>query len=501
MLLFIIIFITLLVVTIFGYRTRFAYAMSLYFFGIFVLIFSGLLYFSSISAFELNSNFSYRIGLLLSKLSLNINSISVIHNVGISIIMLASIVCINLLYPQKKFINIILCIPVMFFFYINLPEIDWKLFIELQTIAYEGNKFVLLDFCHMLGNAIVVIYMILPIVIFGHYTYNTKIFVKKRYGIASLICFLSLYLIAYLLFINGIFSPIMFYNVDLMNFPQTEIGIYNNDVLTIFSSLCIVLFDFLIIFYFKPFEKRIVDNRRSFNKRSRIINNNMYMVMHVYKNTFLAIQKLAKIGINAQKEENEAEVLDMFFKIEDEAEKSFHDITHILSMLNNITVDYRVFVLENCIAEAIKKSSAEEKSVTITYSNKSTMVLGSKKHITECFVNIINNAVETINQKNDNYGGLIKISTHIESDMICVMIEDNGFGIAKKDIKKVFQPFYTTKTKKVGSGLGLDYVKNVVVIHGGDIDIKSIVGSGTTVYVALPIYKVQRRKEYEAFDL
>ncbi len=103
--------------------------------------------------------------------------------------------------------------------------------------------------------------------------------------------------------------------------------------------------------------------------------------------------------------------------------------------------------------------------------------------IKEVFRNILHNALEAVRAD----GGTIRIESDVNDSMVSVLIKDNGEGIAKKDLKNVASPFYTTKAK--GTGLGLSVCKQVVMLHSGSLAINSAKGKGTTVTVALPIHK------------
>ncbi len=70
---------------------------------------------------------------------------------------------------------------------------------------------------------------------------------------------------------------------------------------------------------------------------------------------------------------------------------------------------------------------------------------------------------------------------------VMVEIEDTGVGISQENVKKVFNPFFTTKGPREGTGLGLSVTKNIIDMHGGIIEIKSEEGKGTKVIVALKI--------------
>lgn len=72
------------------------------------------------------------------------------------------------------------------------------------------------------------------------------------------------------------------------------------------------------------------------------------------------------------------------------------------------------------------------------------------------------------------------------SSMVCLSVSDNGAGMSREIVTRVFDPFYTTKDVGVGSGLGLSIVGNLVEQHGGVIDVESEPGSGSTFTVGLP---------------
>jgi len=68
-----------------------------------------------------------------------------------------------------------------------------------------------------------------------------------------------------------------------------------------------------------------------------------------------------------------------------------------------------------------------------------------------------------------------------------VLVKDTGCGIPKDQQSKIFQPFYTTKIKGEGTGLGLDIVKKVIDRHDGSITLESRPGIGSSFFVLLPI--------------
>lgn len=86
--------------------------------------------------------------------------------------------------------------------------------------------------------------------------------------------------------------------------------------------------------------------------------------------------------------------------------------------------------------------------------------------IEQMFVNLLRNAVESL-----EHGVQIKVRARVERDDVVVEIEDDGRGIAEGDRVSVFDPFFTTRLREGGSGLGLSVVHGVVLDHGGSIDL------------------------------
>ena len=108
----------------------------------------------------------------------------------------------------------------------------------------------------------------------------------------------------------------------------------------------------------------------------------------------------------------------------------------------------------------------------------------SPSQVNQVFLNLVTNAAQSL----DKPEKLITITTRPEGrDAIAVEVADNGEGIAEDALPHIFDPFFTTKEIGKGTGLGLSIAYKIVSQHGGRIDVKSQVGSGTTFTVVLPI--------------
>jgi signal transduction histidine kinase len=103
-----------------------------------------------------------------------------------------------------------------------------------------------------------------------------------------------------------------------------------------------------------------------------------------------------------------------------------------------------------------------------------------RDQIKQAFYNIIKNALQAMGT-----GGLLRISITRNDTHAVVGFTDNGSGIASEDVTRIFEPYFTTK--ETGSGLGLLIVRRIVRDHGGELEMQSEVGRGTTVRILLPL--------------
>ena len=133
----------------------------------------------------------------------------------------------------------------------------------------------------------------------------------------------------------------------------------------------------------------------------------------------------------------------------------------------------------------------EAKNIRLNYSNMadpSTIVIADAEQMKKVINNIIGNSVKYMDKPN----GCIDIRILDQEDSIQVEIEDNGKGIAPKDLAKIFERFYRTDASRNsaqgGSGIGLSIVKKIIEDHGGYIWATSEEGKGTCMHFVLRKY-------------
>lgn len=128
-----------------------------------------------------------------------------------------------------------------------------------------------------------------------------------------------------------------------------------------------------------------------------------------------------------------------------------------------------------------------EITITQEFKAKNPYIFLDSEQMIQAITNLIKNALEAMPQEN----GSLKILLHDDPDNIFFEISDNGHGIAKENMDKLFTPFFTTKGIGKGTGLGLPTTYGIVKMHKGNIDIKTntdpnLGETGTTFTIIIP---------------
>ncbi len=110
-------------------------------------------------------------------------------------------------------------------------------------------------------------------------------------------------------------------------------------------------------------------------------------------------------------------------------------------------------------------------------------VFGSETEMHQVLLNLVNNALFVMEKE----GGQLTVSSALQNSQIVISVNDTGPGIPKAVIDRIFDPFFTTKPVGQGTGLGLSICYGIVKKMGGEIEVISEIGKGTTFLVRLPV--------------
>ena len=148
--------------------------------------------------------------------------------------------------------------------------------------------------------------------------------------------------------------------------------------------------------------------------------------------------------------------------------------THLHEMLDQVLENYQL-QLQN-----------KNGHVTKLYNAKNDLAAVDPVHFGNLLSNLVDNAIKYSKETIE-----LKISTHSTNKQLIIRIEDNGIGMSKETVKRVFEKFYRAHTGNLhnvkGFGLGMSYVKTVIDAHKGKIRVESTVGKGSIFTIEIPL--------------
>lgn len=153
-------------------------------------------------------------------------------------------------------------------------------------------------------------------------------------------------------------------------------------------------------------------------------------------------------------------------------------------------INFQSLSLKKIISESLNQLNPKIKSKNIKIVNQisAVKIKGNFDKLVEMFIVFIDNAI-----KYSHPNSQIKLNSKIKNNQAVVKIIDQGIGISKEDLPKIFNRFYqadNARTKGVndGYGLGLSIAQNIIKLHQGKIEVKSKLNVGTTFIIYLPIF-------------
>ncbi len=159
----------------------------------------------------------------------------------------------------------------------------------------------------------------------------------------------------------------------------------------------------------------------------------------------------------------------------------------LLSFARHMDFSFQPVDLEKIIREVIgflgKEAEYRNIKISINVEPDIPQFESDRGKLQQIFLNLVNNAFAALSD-----GGNLNISAiRIRNERIRITVEDTGCGISEKDLKKIFEPFFSTRTNVGGTGLGLSITYSLIQEIGGTIDVNSTVGFGTRFIITLPL--------------
>jgi two-component system phosphate regulon sensor histidine kinase PhoR len=249
-------------------------------------------------------------------------------------------------------------------------------------------------------------------------------------------------------------------------------------------------FTIIILTSFYLTLRTMVNQKKLSEIKSDFINN----MTHELK-TPLATISLAVDALKNEKVQGDKEKMQYFSGIIKEENKRMNK--HVETILQAALMDKQELKLNlkqlnahPIITRVVDnfKLQLEDKGGTIelTLNAKEDIITADETHFTNLVSNLIDNAIK---YSKENLA--IRVYTHCTHKHFIIRVEDNGIGMSKETVKRVFERFYRAHTGNIhnvkGFGLGMSYVKTVIDAHKGKIKVDSTLGKGTIFTVEFPI--------------
>jgi signal transduction histidine kinase len=280
------------------------------------------------------------------------------------------------------------------------------------------------------------------------------------------------------------FLDVAIYEFDRPLNAETEVGtepFLLRVALLIMMTMCCYAFQVLVDKY-----QRTEDEAREFALRReqlRVTGQLAAEIAHQLKNP-LGIINNAAFNLQRNVKEGKATITQQIRIIREEVERSDRIITDLMGYarladgrLERLSASEE---LDRAIEQVYPAAAHFEVTVHRDYGRALPNLLMQRNHLSEILINLLQNAREAMNGV-----GNVTVSAHSgEGFTVVIKVADDGPGISPELRDKIFEPYYTTKTK--GTGLGLAIVKHNVEIYGGIVKVESELGKGTSFVVTLP---------------
>lgn len=279
-------------------------------------------------------------------------------------------------------------------------------------------------------------------------------------------------------------------NVVKINFPGKSDYIFDSISFMIpsmiFTFVLLITFIFTIYIVFR--QKKLTEMKNDF------INN----MTHEFKTPISTISLAAQMLKDPVVGKSPAMFQHISTVINDETKRLRFQVEKVLQMSmfdkQRATLKMKELDANELIAGVINTFTlkVERYNGNITSDLKATdpIIFADEMHITNVIFNLMDNAVKYKNPEDDLK---LQVCTWNEPGKLMISIEDNGIGIKKENLKKIFDKFYRVHTGNLhdvkGFGLGLSYVKKIIMDHKGTIRAESELNIGTKFIIALPLLK------------
>ena len=167
------------------------------------------------------------------------------------------------------------------------------------------------------------------------------------------------------------------------------------------------------------------------------------------------------------------------------------DLLELSRIESSAESQHEHLVLQQPVREAVAalQAAADQRSVAIrvVMPDDDVFVRGDQRQLRTAVFNLVDNAIKFVQPEH----GLVSVVATVVHDVVLLEVKDNGSGIPRRELDRIFERFYRTDEARSrstgGTGLGLSIVRHVVANHGGEIAVESVEGEGSTFTLEFPL--------------
>ena len=273
----------------------------------------------------------------------------------------------------------------------------------------------------------------------------------------------------------------------MVNFPKKR-GFLVNSILGM--AMLSLAFTLIIVLAFVSAIYQLIRQKQISEIKSDFINN----MTHEFKTPIATINLAVEAIRNPSSIGDQEKVLRYLGMIREENKRMHAQVENVLRISklekNQLDIKKERMMMHDLIQTAVDHIQLivddRQGKIEVHLESDRDEVLANETHMTNVLVNILDNAV-----KYSPEAPKIEVKTELLKNQILVSIRDEGAGMSKAVLKKVFEKFYREHTGNIhnvkGHGLGLAYVKKIVEDHQGEVYAESERGKGSTFYIKLPL--------------
>ena len=267
-------------------------------------------------------------------------------------------------------------------------------------------------------------------------------------------------------------------------FPNKTQAILRQLTFWVYSSAIIIL----IIIFFTYVINLLLKQKKLSEVKADFINN----MTHELRTPISTIGLSAEALSNPNVLQNEGRLLSYVSIIKNENERLRNQVDRVLQIATldpkNVNFKHEQLSVHEIIAKAAQtfqvRMDERGGQLSLHLDAQNDTVIGDRLHFTNVIYNLLDNAT-----KYSSNAPVIEVSTTSEGNGLVIRVKDNGVGIGKQHLNNIFEKFYRVPTGNIhdvrGFGLGLFYVRTIVLAHKGKIKVESELGKGSTFILIL----------------